>query len=165
MKKLILVIFLFPFFTMGQKNDKIDHFSDLIGKSYMGMCDIELEKFYHGQGFMLDSETNDDYGITTLVKSDTIIVLLTRTINRTSEGKAEQLILDVSFIVGDYYLSRPVEKNGEVDKELIAFVVYEDQEKFENINLVYRANRAKEKLEIENKTNIICWNMDYGIEP
>ncbi len=165
MKAIILVIFLLPFFTMGQKNDKIDHFSALIGKSYYGMCDIKLENFYHGQGFMLDSEINDDYGITTLINSDTTIVLLTRTINRTLEGKAEHSILDVSFIVGDYYLSRPVEKNGEIDTELIAFVVYEDQEKFENINLVYRANRAREKLEVENKTNIICWNMDYDIGP
>ncbi|MPQ48994.1 hypothetical protein GCQ56_18510 [Marinifilum sp. N1E240] len=146
-------------------SDKIKHFSYLIGKSHIGVCDIEIENFYHGQGFILDSEVNDDYGITTLIKSDTTIVLFTKTINRTQEGKAEHLILDVNYIVGDYYLSRPVEKNGEIDKELIAFVVYKDQEKFENIKLVIRANRVTEKLEVENKASINCWNMDFGIEP
>ena len=161
----VCVLLLIPFITVGQETDRINHFSYLIGKSYIGVCDIDLENFYHGQGFMLDSEINDDYGITTLIKSDTTIVLFTKTMNRTPEGKAEHLILDVDYIAGDFYLSRPVEKNGIIDKELFAFVVYEDQEKFQNIKLVYRADRAKEKLEVENKTSIICWNIEFGIEP
>ncbi|NOU62234.1 hypothetical protein [Marinifilum caeruleilacunae] len=146
-------------------SDWSNHFSKLIGSSYLDLCEIELKKFYHGQGFLLDSEVNDDYGITTLIKSDTTIVLFTKTIGRTPEGKAEQLILDVDYIVGDYYLSRPVDRNGKIDKELVAFVVYEDQEKFENIKRVYRANRLNEKLEVENKTSIVCWNMEFGVEP
>lgn len=72
-------------------------------------------------------------------------------------------ILVIPLKNSEFLSHQTCQLNNETDQEIVALVVLEDKEFYDNILMAWRANRKTRKFEEISISGIICMNEGYGL--